>query len=113
MWHVMASVQESYDLSERLLYAICCMQTSVINQPDSVVQLLDAGADVNLECGLKLPLHTACMATDSSTVEMLIDRGAQVRTLLPGYRRFCSLQASTQQFTINNTVSKCCNCLIE
>ncbi len=78
MWYVMAKLQNSYDLSERLVRSITNWQTTV-QQAEDVEDLIEMGADVNQVHGMLLPLHCACMVADVDTAQLLLDRGARVR----------------------------------
>ena len=78
MWFIMAQVQQSYELSERLIRAISNWQ-DFANVEDDVDELIEAGADVNQVHGTLLPLHCACMVQDTYSVNLLIQKGAQVR----------------------------------
>jgi len=80
MWYVLESVQQSYDLSDRLIRAISHWQLAD-HGDDDVARLLDQGADVNKLHGTLLPLHCACMTGDAVIVEMLLQHGAQVSLL--------------------------------
>jgi len=76
MWYVMANVQQSYDLSDRLIRAISNWQLT--GREDNVEQLLDEGAEVNRLHGTLLPLHCACMVGDCDSLSLLVQRGADV-----------------------------------
>lgn len=76
MWYILENVQQSYDLSDRLIRSISRWQLDDGN--DSVEDLLAQGADVNKLHGTLLPLHCACMTGDAEVVEMLLQHGAQV-----------------------------------
>ena len=77
MWYVMANVQQSYELSDRLIRAISDWHHPN-HQGDDVESLLEEGADVNRLHGTLLPLHTACMVGDPYCMKLLLQRGAQV-----------------------------------
>jgi len=77
MWYILESVQQSYDLSDRLIRAISHWQLADHSE-DDVSRLLDQGADVNKLHGTLLPLHCACMTGDAVVVDMLLQHGAQV-----------------------------------
>ncbi|XP_013406217.1 ankyrin repeat and SOCS box protein 8 [Lingula anatina] len=85
MWYIMDSVQRNYQLSERLVRAISDWAT-LAPSSDSVEQLIHEGADVNKPHGTLLPLHCACMVSDSYVVELLLQHGAQVNSI-DGYGR--------------------------
>lgn len=84
MWYVMANVQQSYDLSDRLIRAISNWQLT--GREDNVEQLLDEGAEVNRLHGTLLPLHCACMVGDCDSLSLLVQRGADVNAI-DGYGR--------------------------
>ena len=77
MWYAMESEQNLYALSERLIRAISnwhhCVPTV-----DDIEDLIEAGADVNRLHGTLLPLHCACMVSDSDTLKLLLEKGAKV-----------------------------------
>lgn len=75
----MESEQNLYALSERLIRAISNWHLCVPSA-DDIEDLIEQGADVNRLHGTLLPLHCACMVSDSDTVRLLIDRGARVST---------------------------------
>jgi len=77
MWYILESVQQSYDLSDRLIRAISHWQLSD-HGDDDVLRLLEQGADVNKLHGTLLPLHCACMTGDAVVVAMLLKHGAEV-----------------------------------
>ena len=77
MWYILESVQQSYDLSDRLIRAISHWQLAD-HGADDVACLLEQGADVNKLHGTLLPLHCACMTGDAVIVDLLLQRGAQV-----------------------------------
>ncbi len=77
MWYAMSNIQQSYNLSDRLIRAISDWHT-VAGDNDDIEALLDEGADVNRQHGTLLPLHTACMVSDSYCLQLLVERGAQV-----------------------------------
>jgi len=81
MWYILESVQQSYDLSDRLIRAISHWQLAD-HGDDDVSRLLEQGADVNKLHGTLLPLHCACMTGDAVIVDMLLQHGAQVSHLL-------------------------------
>lgn len=76
MWYILENVQQSYDLSDRLIRAISRWQIG--DGDDEVEDLLEQGADVNKLHGTLLPLHCACMAGDAEIVVLLLQHGAQV-----------------------------------
>ena len=78
MWYVMAGIQQSYDLSDRLIRAISNWQTPT-NRADDVELVLAEGADVNQPHGTLLPLHTASMVGDVYCMSLLLERGAEVQ----------------------------------
>jgi len=80
MWYILESVQQSYDLSDRLIRAISHWQLAD-HGDDDVAHLLEQGADVNKLHGTLLPLHCACMTGDAVIVAMLLQHGAQVSSL--------------------------------
>jgi len=77
MWYILESVQQSYDLSDRLIRAISHWQLAD-HRDDDVAHLLEQGADVNKLHGTLLPLHCACRTGDAEVVDMLLQHGAQV-----------------------------------
>lgn len=80
MWYVMESAQQNYHLSERLIRAISNWRTFA-GANDDVEHLIDLGADVNGIHGTLLPLHCACMVSDSSCLRLLLQKGARVNSL--------------------------------
>ena len=76
MWYMLENVQQSYDLSDRLIRAISRWQ--IRDEDDEVDELLERGADVNKLHGTLLPLHCACMTGDVQVVELLLQHNAQV-----------------------------------
>ena len=90
MWYILESVQQSYDLSDRLIRAISHWQLAD-HGDDDVARLLEQGADVNKLHGTLLPLHCACMTGDAVVVDMLLQHGAQV----PKFGDFSCLFRST------------------
>lgn len=81
----MANEQRLYDLSDRLIRAISNWQT-FSGDDDDVEQLIERGADVNRLHGTLLPLHCACMVSDSFVLKLLIRKGARVNDY-DGYER--------------------------
>ena len=106
MWYAMSNLQQSHDLSERLIRAISDWRT-LTGFDDEVEQLLEDGADINRLHGTLLPLHCACMVADSYCLQLLLRKGAEVNvlwhllkyiyTLLRGktYRKVTVLQCSS------------------
>ncbi|XP_052812290.1 ankyrin repeat and SOCS box protein 8-like [Mya arenaria] len=86
MWYRMANEQRMYDLSERLIRSINCWQSFGSTDDDDVEQLIERGADVNRQHGTLLPLHCACMVSDSYILRLLISKGARVNDY-DGYER--------------------------
>ena len=80
MWYAMSNLQQSHDLSERLIRAISDWRT-LTGFDDEVEQLLDDGADINRLHGTLLPLHCACMVADSYCLRLLLQKGAEVTVL--------------------------------
>ncbi|XP_067687281.1 ankyrin repeat and SOCS box protein 8-like [Haliotis asinina] len=85
MWYVMESAQQNYHLSERLIRAISNWRTFA-GANDDVEHLIDLGADVNGIHGTLLPLHCACMVSDSNCLRLLLQKGARVNEV-DGYGR--------------------------
>lgn len=86
MWYMMENVQNSYDLSDRLIRAINNWQAFSVADEDDIEDLIDKGADVNRLHGTLLPLHCSCMVSDSYTLRLLIQKGAKVNAI-DGYGR--------------------------
>lgn len=84
MWYILENEQHSYDLSDRLIRAICQWQAD--DGADDVDDLLDLGADVNRVHGTLLPLHCACMVGDAEIAAILLQRNALVNAI-DGYGR--------------------------
>lgn len=106
MWYIMQSIQSKYSLSERLIRTIAAIRSfphdnvedlirkvgliflsnlkeiqflSVICHIDIIVSFMPQGADVNRMHGTLKPLHCACMVADADCVELLLEKGAEVR----------------------------------
>ena len=77
MWYAMSNLQQSHDLSERLIRAISDWRT-LTGFDDDIEQLLEDGADINRLHGTLLPLHCACMVADSYCLQLLLQKGAEV-----------------------------------
>lgn len=77
-----------YDLSDRLIRAISNWHTfsGTNDDDDDIEQLIERGADVNRLHGTLLPLHCACMVSDSLVLKLLIRKGAKVNEH-DGYER--------------------------
>ncbi|XP_022098445.1 ankyrin repeat and SOCS box protein 8-like [Acanthaster planci] len=82
-WYRLAMAQNEYALSERLIRAISGW---TINPQDTVESLIAEGANINRAHGTLLPLHCACMASDSECVKLLLKSGAEVNRV-DGYER--------------------------
>lgn len=85
MWYAMSNLQQSHDLSERLIRAISDWRT-LTGFDDDIEQLLEDGADINRLHGTLLPLHCACMVADSYCLQLLLQKGAEVNAR-DGYGR--------------------------
>lgn len=86
MWLRMAKEQQLYDLSDRLIRAISNWHTFSVDEENDVEQLIERGADVNRLHGTLLPLHCACMVSDSCILRLLLRKGARVNEY-DGYER--------------------------
>lgn len=58
---------EQYDI-----VSLCCLSYIISS-------CVDKGADVNRMHGTLKPLHCACMVADADCVELLLEKGAEVR----------------------------------
>lgn len=85
MWYVMENAQSSYMLSDRLIRAISNWRISP-GSDDDVENLIENGADVNKLHGTLLPLHCACMVSDSYILRLLLQKGARCNEI-DGYGR--------------------------
>ncbi|KAK3599024.1 hypothetical protein CHS0354_012506 [Potamilus streckersoni] len=86
MWYVMENEQHSYQLSDRLIRAISNWQAFSSPDEDDVEELISKGADVNRLHGTLLPLHCACMVSDSYCLRLLLQKGARSNDV-DGYGR--------------------------
>ncbi|XP_071941729.1 ankyrin repeat and SOCS box protein 8-like isoform X2 [Antedon mediterranea] len=82
-WYIMETAQQHYQLSERLIRAVSDCR---LNAHDTVLELINKGADVNQAHGTLLPLHCACMVSDNEMVQLLLRKGAKVDSV-DGYHR--------------------------
>ncbi|NXP44662.1 ASB8 protein, partial [Heliornis fulica] len=80
MWYIMQSIQSKYSLSERLIRTIAAIRSF---PRDNVEDLIGRGADVNCMHGTLKPLHCACMVADADCVELLLQKGAEVKNPTP------------------------------
>ena len=78
-WYIMETAQQHYRLSERLIRAVSDWR---LNAHDTVLDLINKGADVNQAHGTLLPLHCACMVSDNEMVQLLLRKGAKVSWLM-------------------------------
>lgn len=85
MWYAMENEQNLYSLSERLIRAISNWHL-LVPRVDDIEDLIEAGADVNRLHGTLLPLHCACMVSDTDTLKLLLEKGARVNDV-DGYGR--------------------------
>lgn len=81
----MENAQSSYMLSDRLIRAISNWRVSP-GPEDDVENLIEKGADVNRLHGTLLPLHCACMVSDSYILRLLLQKGARCNEI-DGYGR--------------------------
>lgn len=87
MWYMMESMQQSYEMSDRLIRAIS--NWKAFDHPstdDDIEHLIKSGADVNQPHGTLLPLHCACMVSDTYCLKTLLENGARINDR-DGYRR--------------------------
>ena len=79
MWYMMESVQQSYEMSDRLIRAISNWRAfGHPSADDNIEHLIKSGADVNQPHGTLLPLHCACMVSDTYCLKTLLENGARV-----------------------------------
>lgn len=105
MWYIMQSIQSKYSLSERLIRTIAAIRSFPHDNVEDLIRkvtfiketihyccirflymevthdLFSQGADVNRMHGTLKPLHCACMVADVDCVELLLEKGAEVRQI--------------------------------
>ncbi|KAM4632141.1 ankyrin repeat and SOCS box protein 8 isoform 1-T3 [Discoglossus pictus] len=79
----MESLRNKCSLSERLIRTISFIRSL---PGDNVESLIRRGADVNCAHDTLMPLHCACMVSDTDCVELLLENGAHVDSQ-DGYQR--------------------------